>query len=207
MIYFICKQAGGTVVGRKARVLLRVAWDNSRQFAMPSVVFPGNNIWEVSAEIPYWWHLGSISNWLEICFINLEAPISCLLLSSHFMGNHQGCLEMSGVSQGTQRASAHINFCISQSRNPMAVHCKKCQVDMWRRGKMHLSSKKPNLLEVLSCNSKFHVNLTQIWVVSLIGWKFASSNQKHYPDLGCDTLSVWNFCAHFSDVISRRNLK
>ena len=33
---------------------------------------------------------------------------------------------------------------------------------------------------------KFHtddVSLPHIWVVHLIGWKFASSNQKHYPDL------------------------
>ena len=28
-----------------------------------------------------------------------------------------------------------------------------------------------------------------IWVVPLIGWKFASSNQKHYPDLGSDASS------------------
>ena len=34
---------------------------------------------------------------------------------------------------------------------------------------------------------------TQIWVVMLPGWEFASINQKHYPDLG----SV-------SDVISRK---
>ena len=26
---------------------------------------------------------------------------------------------------------------------------------------------------------------------------------KHYPDLGCDTLSVWSLCASFSDVILR----
>ena len=45
----------------------------------------------------------------------------------------------------------------------------------------------------------------QIWVVLLIGWKFASSNQKHYPDLEGDTSSWWNFCACFSDVISREN--
>ena len=25
--------------------------------------------------------------------------------------------------------------------------------------------------------------------------KFASTNQKHYPDLGSDVSSVWNFCA------------
>ena len=27
----------------------------------------------------------------------------------------------------------------------------------------------------------------QVWVVLLIGWKFASSSQKHYSDLGSDT--------------------
>ena len=46
---------------------------------------------------------------------------------------------------------------------------------------------------------------TQIWVVLLIGWKFASTNQKHYPDLGSVTSQVLDVCARFSDVISREN--
>ena len=45
----------------------------------------------------------------------------------------------------------------------------------------------------------------QIWVVLLIGWKFVSSSQKHYPDLNSDTSSVWNFYARFTDIISRGN--
>ena len=40
-------------------------------------------------------------------------------------------------------------------------------------------------------------------VVPLV--KFASTNQKHYPDLGSDASSVRNFCARFSDVISPGN--
>ena len=36
--------------------------------------------------------------------------------------------------------------------------------------------------------------------------KFASTNQKHYPDLGSDTSSVWNFCSRFSDIISWANV-
>ena len=32
-----------------------------------------------------------------------------------------------------------------------------------------------------------------------------TTNQKHYPDLGSDLSSVWNFCARFSDVVSRGN--
>ena len=34
---------------------------------------------------------------------------------------------------------------------------------------------------------------------------FASTNQKHYPDLASHASSVWNFCARFSDVISQGN--
>ena len=39
---------------------------------------------------------------------------------------------------------------------------------------------------------------TQVWVVFL-------TNQKNYLNLGNDASSVWNFCARFSDVISRGN--
>ena len=51
---------------------------------------------------------------------------------------------------------------------------------------------------------KRHIT-SQIWVVLLIGWKFASSNQTPYPDLGSHVSSVWNLCACFSDIISRGN--
>ena len=35
--------------------------------------------------------------------------------------------------------------------------------------------------------------------------KFASANQKHYPDLGSDTSPIRNFCASFPDIISQGN--
>ena len=44
----------------------------------------------------------------------------------------------------------------------------------------------------------------QICVVLLIGWSKFSTNQKHYPDLGSNASSVWNFCARSSDFISRK---
>ena len=49
---------------------------------------------------------------------------------------------------------------------------------------------------------------TQIWPVFLLAVpreKFPSTNQKHYPDLGNETSSVWNFCARSSNVVSRGN--
>ena len=55
----------------------------------------------------------------------------------------------------------------------------------------------------------WHV-ITHIWVVLLIGcaaWEiqFNQSEALIYPDLGRDASSVWNFCAHFSDIIWRGN--
>ena len=41
--------------------------------------------------------------------------------------------------------------------------------------------------------------------VLLIGWSKFPTNQKHHTDLGSNTSPVWNFCARFSDVISRGN--
>ena len=38
------------------------------------------------------------------------------------------------------------------------------------------------------------------WLVVPRG-KFASTNQKHHPNVCSDTSLVWNFCALFSDVI------
>ena len=47
------------------------------------------------------------------------------------------------------------------------------------------------------------MSLFKIWVVRLIGWKSASSHEHRHSYLGSNTSSVWNFCAHFSEVISR----
>ena len=38
---------------------------------------------------------------------------------------------------------------------------------------------------------------TQIWEELLIGWKFASSNQKHYPDLGSEIVISMEFLRSF----------
>ena len=55
---------------------------------------------------------------------------------------------------------------------------------------------------------KFHTDdkpLARSGLVHLIGWKFASSNQKHYPDPGSDALSAEKFCVRSSDTISWGN--
>ena len=58
---------------------------------------------------------------------------------------------------------------------------------------------------------KFHTDEASLsrsgWCFRLVvlGGKFDSASERHYPDLVSDTSSVWNFCAHFSNVIWRGN--
>ena len=42
-----------------------LAWENSRHLATLPLVFSPNDVWETRAEIPYWWRLGSASDWLN----------------------------------------------------------------------------------------------------------------------------------------------
>ena len=52
----------------------------------------------------------------------------------------------------------------------------------------------------------WRVTTHEIWVRVLIGCAAREiCNQKHYPDLGSDVSSEWNFCQSSSDVISQGN--
>ena len=42
-----------------------LAWEKSRHLATLPLVFLPNDVWETRAEIPYWWRLGSASDWLN----------------------------------------------------------------------------------------------------------------------------------------------
>ena len=58
---------------------------------------------------------------------------------------------------------------------------------------------------------KFHTDDASLLRSGLCFWldeanfPRGTTNQNHYSDLGSDASSVWNFCARFSDVISRGN--
>ena len=74
-------------------VHLNLAWENRRHSATLPTVSPRNDVWEASAEIPYWWRV-SAKIWLmlligraacEICFNQSEA----LLRSIWVVSRHQ----------------------------------------------------------------------------------------------------------------------
>ena len=39
-----------------------LAWENSQHLATLPLVFPPNDVWETSAEIPYWWRVTSLKS-------------------------------------------------------------------------------------------------------------------------------------------------
>ena len=73
-------------------------WDNLRKkptFHDNTVVSPQSDIWETSAEIPYWWcattqiSVLSASDWLEICVIHYcnQIAVSVIMMSQLFQVN------------------------------------------------------------------------------------------------------------------------
>ena len=66
-----------------------IAWVNSHHFMVPPVVYSLSEVWEMSGEIPYWWHvmtchypdLSSVSDWLKMCFNQSAALLGLLLLA------------------------------------------------------------------------------------------------------------------------------
>ena len=68
----------------------------------------------------------------------------------------------------------------------------------WFLRKMTFGNDCRNFILAKSCVT------TQTWVVLLIAiFPQHTTNQKHYPELSIGTSTVWNFCSHFSDVISQ----
>ena len=101
-------------------VHLNLARQNRRHFPTPTTVSPRNDVWETSAEIPYWWRV-TAKIWLalligragcEICFNQSEALPRCGLcrvislgflrsfLRRHFAGKPSVAREMPTVFSG-----------------------------------------------------------------------------------------------------------
>ena len=62
----------------------------------------------------------------------------------------------------------------------------------------------PPLVSLWNDVLKTRADITYWWCKTtqiFVGWSTFSTSQNHYPDLGSDASSVWNFCACFSDVI------
>ena len=81
---------------------MQLAWENSPHFATPPVVCPRNDVWENSAEIPYWWRAlarSEISFWLVANLLHLIGSstqisvhngISALVSQTSFRGETTG---------------------------------------------------------------------------------------------------------------------
>ena len=85
-----------------------------------------------------------------------------------------------------------------QSQWSLDKTAKLWECHHWFLRKMTFGNDCRNFILATSCVT------TQIWAVLLIAiFPWLTTNQKHYPELGIGTSTVWNFCSHFSDVISQ----
>ena len=62
--------------------LWRIAWQNSRHLATPALVSTRNDVWETSAEIPYWWRV-STQIWVVKPLIESTTRQICLTNQTH----------------------------------------------------------------------------------------------------------------------------
>ena len=71
-------------------MLLRcsLARENSQHFATPLVVFPRNDVWETSVEIPHWWPDTTGIGWTtrETCFNQSENTNQIWVVTRHQYG-------------------------------------------------------------------------------------------------------------------------
>ena len=81
-----------------------IVWENGRHYAVPPLVSSRNEVWETSAEVPYWWRITTQIRVVlligratcEICFNQSETlPRSCLLSDTSWVWNF--CTRFSDV--------------------------------------------------------------------------------------------------------------
>ena len=102
--------------------------------------------------------------------------------------------------QFVQRTNGKVKVRFTWSLKPEKT------ADIWRR--YHWFSRQ---MTSEKRAQKFHNDDASLpragWCFWLVESHFlcGTTNQKHYPNLGSDVSSVWNFCARFSDVIWREN--
>ena len=161
-----------------------LAWENRRHFATPPVVSPRNNVWEMSAEIPYWWRVttqGSASDWS--CRVgNLLQPIRSTIqiwvMTRHQYGisalisQRLFCRETSGgvakcrlFSQATRQLKLAI---MRLTKGGSSAHFS----DVW------ISDEVPLRCLIYLSEKKYKEVKKNTWIFSLFskGWKLRSFN-------------------------------
>ena len=84
-----------------------LAWENSRHFETPPLVSPQNDVWETTAEIPYWW------------------PITTRILVVFVIGWSKLLTNQTHYSDLGSDASSVWNFCAGK---PVSGGVAKCRL-------------------------------------------------------------------------------
>ena len=127
-----------TVMPKIEVVVNQIARENSWHFAMPPLVSPQNDVWEMGAEIPHWWRI-TTQIWVVTCH---QYGISTIVSQKcHFAGKPWWHCEMPAVFSGyqatrnqvkwfkplKQRSTLHVNICLTPL-NLQKLGGKTCDV-------------------------------------------------------------------------------
>ena len=101
---------------------------------------------------------------------------------------------------------SHINFNVHKHGQALAIIAREnsdiLPCHPWFPHKM--MSEKQHRNSILMTHHYILRSGKCVWLVKA-NFTRCTTNQKHYPDLGWNASSVWNFCTRFSDVISWAN--
>ena len=129
-------------------------------------------------------HIPSMNVCWAVKNVSNHSTLSDLGSAVWTMMKHKQNICVGGYRQSTKRK--HLKFCDPVAPFPMKWHPRnEC------RNFILMSHHYPDLDSALNFNQS-----TIFWLVV---------NLKHFPDLGSDMSSVWNFCACYSGVISLEN--
>ena len=99
---------------------------------------------------------------------------------------------------------SHINFNVHMHGQALTIiaweNSEILRCHLWFPCKM--MSEKQHRNSILMMHHYSDLGIASDWLKQI---SHGTTNQKHYPDLGSNASSVWNFCARFSDVISWGN--
>ena len=120
--------------------MLWIPCENGRHFA--SLVSLRNEVWGPSAEVPCWRRVGSVTNWLKICFS--VCSVGCFLRLCY--GWWENVIPPSSVCEILARIFLELNFLAPeiQDRERKNIVCCLCSVsdckEMFGKSVIHVKS-------------------------------------------------------------------
>ena len=126
--------------------------------------------------------------------------------SSNNVGNRRWQRLPQNLETGHKTLFEGVGSCHQTPRTTRMIYSRRkkaviSRIRLWFRGEM-TSEKRAQKFH--TDDVSLHTSGYCFWLVEE-NFSRCMTNQKHFPNLSCNTSSVWNFCSRCSDIISRGN--